>query len=660
MLLWTVRLGVLLVLAMPLIVRSDVYFPFIVGKAVYARCVIEITFALWLVLVLFNPRYRPPRSWVIVALGLWLAASVIAGFMGVSLVRSVWSSYERMQGLFDQAHWFAFILVAGSVFRTLAGWKWVFSVNLGVSAVVALLGLGQHFDVLNSNLLGSEGRITSTLGNATYLGAYTMVSALVGVGMIVHSLGQQATDRVGSIGRRRSSRRRGRRRAARDPVRRNYVPWLRALWLLMISVNMWALWLTSTRGAVAGLAVGMAVFAIGYALRGSIPAARWAAYGILIVALAGPVLFVASRTTTVFDPVVESSTMLRRISSVGTGDMSMRGRIVSVVAGLRAYRDRPLFGWGPENYLIAWGRYFDAESGIRQRFDQAHSKVIEELTTKGALGLLTYMGVWLAAAAVVVRSLRRRREYDQLFIGIVGATLAAYFVQNLFLFDTPTTVMQLSLLIAFVVSEEMWARSHAQQAASDRRESPSGRPGFPRRWDHNLRLPEVSGLLRSWIGMGAVIALVAALTIFSLAQLNFKAYSGAAATLQATIPQSTWSDWLDAFDRAIAEFPALANYPRIVLVDRASAQMADMTDEDFEKTVELITTEGQRGLAAEPENWRLQANLGEFFQVAATRDPAYLKIARVHVDEAVELAPNTREVLEVSRRQELLEELLEP
>ena len=121
--------------------------------------------------------------------------SLIAGLTGVSFTRSFWSTYERMQGIFDLAHWFAFVLMAGSVFRSVRDWQVPFTVNLIIGAVVSALGVGHHFDVFSIDILGSSQRIESTLGNATYVGAYTMVNAMIGLGLIVHSF-DKAGDRA--------------------------------------------------------------------------------------------------------------------------------------------------------------------------------------------------------------------------------------------------------------------------------------------------------------------------------------------------------------------------------------------------------------------------------------------------------------------------------
>ena len=79
LLLWAVRIGVMAVLIVPLVVTTSTYFPYVVGKAIYARVVIEITLALWLILILYYSDYRPSRSWILVAFGAWLLVTLVAG-----------------------------------------------------------------------------------------------------------------------------------------------------------------------------------------------------------------------------------------------------------------------------------------------------------------------------------------------------------------------------------------------------------------------------------------------------------------------------------------------------------------------------------------------------------------------------------------------------
>lgn len=72
-----VRGGILL-----LMLKPTTYYPFMVGKAVYARSVIEIVVGLWMVLALISPTYRSRRSVVLILLGAGVASAVASAFMG--------------------------------------------------------------------------------------------------------------------------------------------------------------------------------------------------------------------------------------------------------------------------------------------------------------------------------------------------------------------------------------------------------------------------------------------------------------------------------------------------------------------------------------------------------------------------------------------------
>ena len=654
LLLWTVRAGIMLVMAMPFIISSDTLFPFIVGKAIYARSVIEVTFGIWLLLIFFYPRYRPRRSLVVAALGVWLLISLVAGLAGVSAVRSLWSTYERMQGVVDLAHWFAFIAMAGTVFRSLADWRILFTVNLVVCMIVSFLGINQHYGIFDVPGIGATDRIESTLGNATYVGAYTMVNALIGLSMIVHSLGSRtqrgAEPEPGPQSRTARRRRRGRERqraATRTAV--NYIPWLQSVWVLSVMLNLWALWLTGTRGAVVGLGSAVIVFSIGYLIWGRVRIARMAAYGLVAAVIIGIGLFGVVRTTSVLDPVVESNTMLSRISSIGLEDASISGRVSGGRAGLLAFAEKPVLGWGPENFLMAWGKHVDAKAAERDRFDQAHNKLVEELTTKGALGFVGYMLVWLAMAWAMTVSIRRRQDYGQLAVLILAATMLAYFVQNIFLFDTPVTLMQFSLLAAFAIAQESWASEREKKAAQ---------PRIPWGLSRKLSLGPVSAALRTSWGAIFLMALVAVVVVGALFALNLRAYNGAVRVQQfgRPAPNASWEDRLTLMDESITSFPGLANYPRRHLIRESFDRLPTLPGDEFWSAVELMEDTGDDALEVEPDNWRFIAMMIHLYQIASERDEEYLAKARESLDRMSEIAPNLPDTRILIEQQDGLEE----
>ena len=652
--LWTVRVGIMLVMAMPFIISNDTLFPFIVGKAIYARSVIEVTFGVWLLLIFFYPRYRPRRSLIVAALGIWLLVSLIAGLVGVSAVRSLWSTYERMQGIVDLAHWFAFIAMTGAVFRSLSDWRLLFTVNLIVCMIVSFLGINQHYGIFDMTGFGiqSADRIESTLGNATYVGAYTMVNALIALSMIIHSLGRSPeTGRASEQApRSRTARRRGRRReqqAGPTGAAFNYLPWLQSVWVLSVMLNLWALWLTGTRGAVVGLGAAMIVFSIGYAVWGRIRIARTVSFGLIAIAVVGIALFGVVRTTSVLDPVVESNTMLARISSIGLGDASISGRVAGAKAGVLAFVEKPILGWGPENFLIAWGKHVDAEAAERDRFDQAHNKLVEELTTKGTLGFVSYMIVWAAMAWAMFISIKRRRDNSQLAVLILAATMLAYFVQNLFLFDTPVTLMQFSLLAAFAVAQEYWVSERDEKRAQ---------PWISERLSGKLSLRPVSAALRTSWGAVCLMALVSVVVIGALYALNLRAYNAAADIVRFGRTGTTWEERLVYAEESISTFPGLANYPRRHLMRDSFDRLSSLSDEEFWAAVALMENTADDALEVEPENWRFVALVIHLQHIAGQRDAEYLTKAKENLDLMAALAPNLPDTRILIETQDELEQ----
>ncbi len=635
LLLWVVRAGITLVMAVPLIYSGETLFPFIVGKAIYARSVIEVTFGVWLLLIFFYPRYRPRRSLVIAALAIWLLVSLIAGLVGVSLTRSIWSTYERMQGIVDLTHWFVFIAMAGSVFRTLSDWRILFTINLIVCIIISLIGINEYYSYFPLEAFSYNYRIGSSLGNPTYLGAYTMVSALIALGLIVHSLGNRPpndSERVRKVTQRRARRRRGRaaqRRTASTRTTFDYLPWLQSVWVLSVMLSLWTLWLTGTRGAVVGLGTAAFIFAVGYLAWGRIRIARMASYALVATALVLIALFIAARTTTTLNPIVESSTMLTRLASIGLEDPNISGRVASSRAGLRAFMEKPVLGWGPENFMIAWGKHIGPESIVWETFDQAHSKLVEELTTKGAAGLISYMLVWAAIAWAMFISIRRRRDHERIAVLVLAAAMFAYFVQNLFLFDTPVTLMQFSLLAAFAIAQEYWAGE---------RDKKREQSWVPKRLSGAILQP-VSTILRAQWGSILLIALVSVIVVGALYSLNLRIYNASVEAAK-VLGQRGWEASLDHADDSISTFPGLANYPRRYILSGYLNRLESLPNDEFWNAVESMETIGNDALAIEPDNWRIIALMAHLYQAAGERDSEYLAKAEERLDKMILIAPN--------------------
>ena len=653
------KVGLLLVLVMPLVVTRDTFFPFVVGKALYSRVLIEIAFAAWIVLAVRNASYRPVLSRLMIAFAVYLVVSLIASLAGVSPQRSIWSTYERMQGVVDLAHWVAFALVLTSMFRTRQDWRHVLNLSLLIGMVMALMGaavmVGWELPVYD--FLEAGQRIELTLGNPTYVGAYMLINALIGAGLFVDSFTDRtAGERGGSTARRRRRRRTERRSVGTA----SNLLWWRVFWAVAVGLSLWMMLESSTRGAFVGLVGALAAAAVGYVLWGRLRRLKIVAAVMIVGIVSFGLFLVLGAETAAAQRLAERSYVVERFIQAGQGnDTSLKGRLASVSFGLRGFVEKPLLGWGPENYVVAWGRHYDAEEVGDYRgppFDQAHNKPIEELTTKGAVGLASYLTLWVLMLWTVSSRVRRLGADREVLTLVMGAAMVGYFAQNLFLFDTPTTVLQFVVLLGFAVSLDTtydgmrktsagigWTRSAA--AVLDR-----------------LRVRDLGTRAARNPAVGwacaAVLAVLVGMTVY---MGNVRVYQAAIEANSAVVRQGpTWSQRLDHFERSMDLFPPLANYPRQYMLTSLNSSWDALPSAGVvARAMDMVDRAAVEIEASEPEWWAAYVNLAAVYQNAASLDPSYAEVARGYVETAEKLAPETPGVVVIKARQEKLEETQE-
>lgn len=606
-LLRAIDIGVALILATPLIISTNTIFPFIVGKAIFARSIIEIIFTLWLILIICYPQHRPSKSWVIISLSIGFSVSIITSFTGVSFIRSLWSTFERMNGIVDQAHWLAFILVAGSVYRSLANWRVLFSLNLGMAGFVSLIGIIQYYNWIDPFLLEeltfpySSNYIKSTLGNSAFMSIYAMINSVLGLGLILQSIHNGQLKGLN---------------------------FLQIFWLFNTSLCFWALWLTASRWAFINSVLGALILSVGYSFLKTKRIKIGIIYVTLFLSLVAIALPIAVR---VVDDLENSMPMIWRILGPEE-DRSYSRRAAAFEAAIDAYIEKPVFGWGPENYLVPWGKHVDIVPGdIIPSFDVAHSALAEKLATQGTLGILSSILIFLTIIIVLRRSIKYRSDHYRYFIVVVTVALIVSYSQKLFTFDNVALTLQLSLLMAFVVSEEGRLRTNTENYTQNESHKPYS-----------------TKQKRAWLIVPIAVSL-----IWSLYNYNYKPYQAAQASSE-LLRVSLWTDISANFNRSVDEFPALANISRRLMIDHVGCGIATMGHADYVEAVDLVAKEGQEALRIEPQNWRIHIALAKFYQLAYDRNSIYSELADAHVQEALKLAPNAGQTIRVKVEQDRL------
>lgn len=627
---WT---GFVLILLTPFVLTPQTIFPYVVGKALYSRVMIEIVVGCWTLLAFLRPDCRPPCSRLLILFAIILGVTMLAAFYGVSVQRSFWSSYERMQGVVDLIHWFLFTVVLASVVRTVRDWRVLLNLNLGVSLMMALLAVGQKYYFSDAPFLiwDLPSRVGTTLGNSIYLGMYLMVNVVVALGFFAQSFIPVATPGASPPSESKGERRRKRNLTPPPAVKQAslMLQIRRLFWGSIVLIGLWAFGLTGSRGALAGLVTAVGFLGVTSIVFGSARIARVAAVGLtsLLGAALLLTLFLFFRPS-LFPPDTTFS------SPFSNHPESVRERLAGWRVGLKGFVDKPILGWGPENYIVVSGLHAVGLSGHMSLFDNAHSKFVEELTTKGLLGLLSYLSLWAFTFCVVTRAARGTDFRERILTLFVAAALAGHFVQNQFALYSSTGALQYILLLAFVANLER----ETSPAGAGCNFDASSRCFAPAPFRHNVA--------RAVTAVGT-IALVGTSLL-----ANHAIYSSASAIIRMDVADAanTPDQLRSAFQRA-TDFKPLANDPRLLLFKKVTERwevLRATSRVEAERMLALVNAEAAAALEDEPENWQIYVSLAKLYRVVSTSAPEYEDAARRYLEKSMELAPHRKEVLKIA------------
>ena len=418
----------------PLVLASESFiFPFIVPKVLLFRSLTLVMVGVFVLLLYSDAaRYQLRATPLSLAVVLWLMSFVISTFVGVDWYHSFWDNHERMLGLFTFFHYFLYYLVVTTVVTDWAEWQWLFRVFLFAGSLVMLIAGYQAYANHTAFLNQSHPREAATLGNPIYVGGYGLFLAFMAWLMV-------KTER---------SR------------------WWQALAAAEGILGTAGIFWSGTRGSFVGWAAGIGVLGLWYlcTLKNS-RRARLAIAGVLAAGAATlGILFLLRE-----NPRVQQLPAIGSLVGIKLGSGTASTRLMAWSIGIEAWRERPIFGWGPNNFLYAFNQYYRPqflEHGWGETwFDNSHNILVNTLATYGLIGLLVYLGLFAAVITLVWRAYQAGTVPVDV-AGVVIAFAAAHLIQNVFVFENPTSYLYFFFWLAFV-NQRLFPRS-AVDGALDR------------------------------------------------------------------------------------------------------------------------------------------------------------------------------------------------
>ena len=580
--------GVFLLPFVCLLVTTSLFFPYITGKNFAFRVIVEVIAVAWLALALVSAQYRPQRSWVLGAFALFILIMAIADAQGVNPFKSFWSNFERMDGWVTIAHLFIYTVVAASVMRAEMLWRRLFQLNLIVSVFLTIDGL---FQIMGKVALGEGGvsglsaRIDATFGNPIYLAVYMLFCVFVAALLWLQSWNERT-------------------RGERMGV---------SLWYgTVIVLDTIALFFTGTRGTMLGLIGGGVLALLIYAvLQGTKQVRSYTVVTLIVLAILGGGLKLAKDTS-----LVKSVGFLDRLASISLSDNTISARFLNMGIALQGVKERPVFGWGQENYAIVFDKYYDPRMYAQEPwFDRVHNIIFDWWIAGGTLGLLSYLSIFFAALwAIWKKNSSGMRAFSAGEASILTGLLAGYFIHNLTVFDNVTSYIWFGTILGYIV----W-RSATNEAA----------PAIPQNDPLAYSMLPYIALAMAFITWGAAW------------MVNANALAQNRTLLKAIAPQSTPLDNLSYFKQAAA-YGSFGTQEVREQLAQGMSQMAgatsvsnDVKQQFYQTSVEQM----QAQAAASPLDARFPLFLGIIYGSVGDNADAAAAFQQAH-----ELAPRKQTI----------------
>ncbi len=509
---YAVLVGLFAVPFIPFIVSSSMFFPFITGKNFTFRILVEIIFALWLILTLLDANYRPKFSWLWASFAIFLGIVVVADLNSEFVLKSVWSNFERMDGLVTIAHLFAYFIVLSAMFLKRATWNYILYTMLVAASALSCYGFFQLAGFLNINQGGI--RVDGTLGNSTYFAIYLVFHAFFALLLALNNKGREWSGAARAVitaasifvplimfGFLPQNATGGEGREifawliALFAILSIALSFLRKEWLYLFltAVYSFILYYTATRGAILGFIGGVLLAALLLAFfekedRG-LKRISWVTIIAVLVLILG---FISVREA----DFVKNSPVLNRFATISLNETKTQARAYVWPMAIAGFKERPILGWGQESFNYVFNKYYNpAMYNHETWFDRTHNVFLDWLIAGGILGLLGYLSLYILG----IWALWKKTNFTFPERAVLTGLFAAYIFHNFFVFDN---------LISYILFVVLLSYIHAS----------SGRE-FPN-WLSALTRP-LTNLRFAGISIASVVIIVA--TVYGVYSMNVKA-----------------------------------------------------------------------------------------------------------------------------------------
>lgn len=421
----------------PLIFDLNVFFPYISSKSLFIQFFLLLATLLFAGYFIYSRSFRQEISDkisihlkhpLVLSILSFILVFAVSAIFAVDKYGAFWGNIERAEGLANTMFFFVFFVLSLLVFKK-NDWLWFFKLSLFTSLIL----LGKEF----IEFFGGLSRPGSFTGNPTFLAGYLLFSIFCSIVIFSEVIPLEiARARSGLL---------------------SLMGW-KSLSVIVVIFSVLGIFLTQTRGTILGLAFGVVVSLIYCVFRGKNIVykglnLRKISAGILFFFVLFSIIFISTRKNEIWQKVPGLS-RVALINSSDVEDSTMKDRLLAYKTSVEAVNPTQngwkkfLIGWGPDNFILAYGKYFSPAQAQHDSIwlDRAHNQLLDVLVMNGLFGLLAYLSIWF----FFFYSILRKKDFSLVTIGFLLFGVS-FFVHLLFVFEQITSFIAFFTVLAFAV-----------------------------------------------------------------------------------------------------------------------------------------------------------------------------------------------------------------
>ena len=405
--------GIYLILFLPIVLLPPTFQPAVWSRTLLFRIALTLLISFFFFKFFYKkdisisiPKWKSPVYLPFLILSGFFITLILATIFSQDFMFSVFGSPKRAGGVLNLLFFFLF-----SVFLALSvnenNWKKLFNWLFGIGVLVSLLAVVQYFNLFKNLFIAFEGGGTpSFLGSATFLAIYLIFLVFLSFTFLIQEKEKKKRITYG------------------------------ALFLLFI----FTILITGARATYLGLLVGFFFFIFFYPKKFKtlkIISAGLVLFAIIIVAFFNFYPQVAEKNSLFQVAVNRLSIKKVAIDLAGT-------RLSAWKITFEAIKDKPILGWGPENFYIGFEKYYDPNIPVIKDtwWDRPHNVFLDIAVSSGIISLILYFLFWLIIFWQLQKFKRQQGDNERTYLAHgLQAMFIGYLVALFFNFDDFSTYL---------------------------------------------------------------------------------------------------------------------------------------------------------------------------------------------------------------------------